>query len=470
MCYTLPKIWQGRVQKYWERVIPADFPISASTFSTKFDSKEVALAVNKLEDEIFTEDSIVKDIVPENTVVSNYIGTYNVEATPGELTLLSPEKVTSDNIVVLHYNKESNTWENVEDIQIKDGYVWGTLQSFSPIAIFEYKRDIVVMESVDGIPSGVSVVVANGNSITVSEDEDGKVTVNGCNKSIEINGETYIVGGTVDGTDVESTNVKVVNVKHSNIVSKVIAGSFFYNEEKAVRVGTVNVSMIDSTIGCLTGSSCAVRTDKVVYNISGSTMQWIGAGESWNDEKRHDVNKSNCSFASLGWAKEVVGNIVDSNIKSILFMSGNTGYFYVDKVDYTVKNTKVGYLITGGSNGGTNKATLLVDGCDVEYFQTTNRGFVNSSASKFINSKIERLFVGGDSTDNTVTGTTKNIRIDINNGISGEYTLLNGVDGGQAITFEKSQEIIEAVKVSRNVKYCIDDSLINILGTKLAIK
>ena len=69
MCYTLPKIWMGRIQKYWDRIIPSDYPASGSTFSTKFKSDEAAVAVEKMENEIHTENCVAINAIPENTYV-----------------------------------------------------------------------------------------------------------------------------------------------------------------------------------------------------------------------------------------------------------------------------------------------------------------------------------------------------------------------------------------------------------------
>lgn len=469
MCYMLPKIWMGRVQKYWERVIPSNFPVSDSTFSVKFETKEIADAVAKMEDEISTENSIVKDAIPENTVVTNYVGTYNVESEPGKLTLLSPEKVDSENIVAMHYNKESGSWEKVDNIQIIDGYVWGTLESFSPIAIFEYKNDVVLLSELEGIPSGVDILVANGNTINITETEDGKVVASTGFKDVEITNPTYVVGGSVDGSPVEKTNVMIHNVNKSGFIDKIIAGSFFFNLEKSTTVNSVNLTILNCKgVGCATGSSGSVRTNEANINIIDSEIQWIGAGESWNEVFKKDVNKPDCSFASLAWAKKVTGILKNVVISDLFFMSGNTGYFYVDDVKYMISGSKLPYLICGGSNGKTNTSSVEVIDSDINIFQSVNRGKVVSSAAKFNGCKVKNLFVGGDATDSTVTGTTDKIRIDI--GTSGEYNIVNGVDNSLPLDFDKSQKIVDAVKVSRSANINIDNNLLGILGAKYSIK
>ena len=52
MCYKLPKIWLGRIQKYWDKIMPNDYPVSDSVFALKFDTEEITAAVVKFEDEI----------------------------------------------------------------------------------------------------------------------------------------------------------------------------------------------------------------------------------------------------------------------------------------------------------------------------------------------------------------------------------------------------------------------------------
>ena len=47
--HELPKIWMGRIQKYWDKLVPSDYPISSSSFSTSFKSDAAAIAVAKME-------------------------------------------------------------------------------------------------------------------------------------------------------------------------------------------------------------------------------------------------------------------------------------------------------------------------------------------------------------------------------------------------------------------------------------
>ena len=214
--YALPKIWVGRIQKYWDKFMPTDFPKSSSEFSLKFSSAEAKDAVVEFESKLGTEESTVLDFLPENTFVTSYIGTYDVTGTPDELTLLSPEKVTSDNVIALHYVEDTDTWEKVEDISVVDGYVWGTLESFSPIAIVQYAKEIHLENSVS-VVKNLPCVVCEGNPVQVKvNDNNDIVVVNpGTGKEIEITAtNTMVVGGSIDGTPISLHQLQLQEFLH----------------------------------------------------------------------------------------------------------------------------------------------------------------------------------------------------------------------------------------------------------------
>ena len=467
MCYTLPKIWMGRIQKYWDRIIPSDYPASGSTFSTKFKSDEAAVAVEKMENEIHTENCVAINAIPENTYVSKYVGTYDVDGTPGELTLLSPEKVNSDNVVVMHLNEETGEWENVEGIQIIDGYVWGTVEKFSPFAVFEYKVNIIITDDeIEGIDAGTTKVIGNGNCITVFEKDDRVFVKVPSGEPVELTKKTIVFGGSVDGTPIEHTNVNILGVKNSAILSRVYAGSFYFNKEGCTTVDDANITVINSVVKSCGGSLGSVRANKVTINTKGSKFDFLGCGESYITSKHADMNKKNCSFGSLAWVKEAVLN-VESCIAMCIYLGGLSGYLYVHETKGFVYGGKTQYLTTGGSNGATKTAELVVDnGAIVDILQFTNRGTVDYASAKLTNSNIAKLFIAGDATDNSVDGTVNKLRLDINAG-EGEYNILLGTIGGATIT---DSECVETVKVSRNANVIVGDEVINLLGNKYIVK
>ncbi len=473
MCEVLPKIWQGRIQKYWDKIMPNDYPHSTSVFALKFNSEEETAAVKTFESQLGTEESVVKNFIPEGCVGVSYIGTYEVTATPGVKTLLSPEKVTTDKIIALHYNTETAAWEKVVDAEVIDGYIWGTLDSFSPIAVVDYRKDIHKETGIDGLVDG-TYIVCEGNIVKITE-VDGIITLKSesTGTSIILDSKCYIIGGSIDGRHVDKTSITAIGINTKNIVSKIYGGSFYWSDAETVTpatVGEVNVNITDSIgVGCVTGSSGMVRTDDVNVIINNSKISWIGCGESWNTPKKKDANTPDCSFASLAWvknAKFVLNNV----ISGLTYCSGNSGYLYVDHNDAAIVGGNHGYLISGGSNGYTKESECVVSDATVGIYQSTNRGGVGSAKASFTGCTVSHFFVGGDATDSTVTGTTDSIKCEINRADSDSYSIELGTQAGIVLTSEIAAAIVDSVKVSRSANVAIADDVVNVLGGKYIIK
>lgn len=467
--HELPKIWMGRIQKYWDKFVPSDYPVSSSTFSVSFPSDAAVVAVAKMEDEIMSESCIALEAIPENTYVSNYVGVYDVTGTPGELTLLCPEKVSSENVIAMHYNEESSTWENIENIQIIDGYVWGTLESFSPIAVFEYKRDIIVTEEPLDITANHDMyVIANGNAIKIYSDEEGKVFVVGPKQvPIEISKKACIIGGTIDGTSVESTNISIIGVDNKEIMHTIYGGSAFYDSENGTiaEVGTINLNIVNSNVRLATGSAGAVRTNHMNVTVDNSVVYGLACGASMVYGKFNlDVNgDKELSYAVPAWIKSAIYNINKSEIY-LAYLGTNAGRFFADKVICNLNQSKVDYFTTGGSNGMAGTGELVAVESTIGNFQTGNRGIVDKSISKFSNCIVEKLFVGGnDGSD--IEADTHYIKIDINAG--GNYNMLPGYNNKEVIS---TNDIIETIKVSRNANITITEEFVALLGEKYIVK
>lgn len=468
MCkYTLPKIWMGRIQKYWDKILPSNIPVSGSTFSTSFKSDEAAVAVAKMEDEVQTENCIALENLPENTFISAYVGVYDVEGTPGELTLLCPESVSSNNVIAMHYNEEADTWENIEDIQVIDNYVWGTLESFSPIAVFEYARDIEVRtEHVEGLDKVYKTfVIANGNSIKVYAEDDKVFFVGPKGEPVELTDTTCIIGGSVDGTPIEKTNVSVVGVKNRTILSKVCAGSVFVPTDDVpfTTVDSENLTILDSEIGIVNGSAGAVRTNDCNFNLQNLVCKTVGDGHCWMPDIKKDLNNTDPSFADVYWVKNAKINAKNVTC-SLFFMGGNSGYTYTNNSVAVVEDSNIEWCTTGGSNGRTDSANITLVNSKVKVFQSANRGHVGKSVAKIDKCEIENLYVGGEATDNSVTGITGSLKYDIT---TGTYNILAGSDNGVVIA---NTDIVESIKVSRSADVEIDPEFEALLGFKYVVK
>lgn len=467
--HELPKIWMGRIQKYWDKFVPSGYPISSSSFSTSFKSDAAAVAVAKMEDEIVGENCVALKVIPENTYVSNYVGVYDVEGTPGELTLLCPEKVESENVVALHYNEETDSWENIEDIQVIDGYVWGTLESFSPIAIFEYKNDVVIVDgTIDGIHKSCEcVVVANGNSIKVYGEEDKVFVVGPSGIPVEITKKANIVGGTIDGTPIESTNVSVVGVKNRDIVERIYGGSVLFNTDELpnTTVDTINVTILDSDLNLVTGSAGAVRVNTSNVTINDSVVDNVATGQSMLTGIRDtSVSGKDPDFGCNVWVKN--SNVFVSNSKIVLlFTAGNAGNQYTNNAYCKAENSQIDiFTAGGGSNGKTDFDIAELINCEIKVFQTVNRGKAGSVKTKIEKCNIEKLYIGGEAEDKTVTGTTDSVKLDIS---TGTYNFVIGTNGGELIA---TNDIVEYIKVSRSAEVTISEDLLAILGSKYIVK
>lgn len=467
-----PKCWIAAVPKFWNEEIPSDYPTeTGSEFSLNFDSKEDRLAVQEMESKLGTEESIItEEMVPEYSIVGGYLGTYNVTGVAGEKVLLSPKAVSDKAIGALafHYVVPSTeddtedtqaegegteqpvataTWEQIKDAEVVDGYVYGTVDSFSPIAVFEIKRDTFLDDQ--GKFFTRPTFIANGIAIKVYKNEEGKVCVeDGNGKITEITEETTILGGGVDGSDLDSTSISIDNVN----VDSVYVGSFCHTEERVATVKKASLKMYNVTMNRgISGSGCYTRIEDLDVAINKVKAYHIGAGECYNQTTKKDANQAFLPDLGLGancWVKNSRFVIEDSDIY-VAYASGNNGYLYVDHSEVVAKNTKFGYFIAGGSNGGTNECEVELENCTADVFQTTNRGFVRAADADLKDCTIKVCAVCGDPTDESVTGTVDSVKMDLT---GGKVSLYAGTNGGIAIDNAKANEIVEYVKIGRETE------------------
>lgn len=465
----LPKIWAGRIKKYWDKVMPANYPKSSSEFSLTFAGEEKEV-VDAFEADVATEAAAAID---EGYFASEYIATYDVTGTPGEKTLLCPEAVTPgdlEEVKALHYNEETESWDNIEDIEVdENGYVWGTLESFSPIAIILVKRDIEVL-----VPSyfpSKKFIVANGNPISVYQDDNNTIFVKNLNsgKVLEATGITHIVGGTADGTSIGSTNVNVKGVVDSSNVLVIFAGSCWYSDAEEfvpVYVKEANATITDSVIRGVTGSAGAVRTEKANIVIKNTKLYYSAScmvtinGKDCNGHADTDLTDKQ-------YLKYFNGIIDGSEIEWAYF-GGNSGYTYTHDGVLKVTNSKItGGLTCAGSNGTTNVANVEVENSEIESLQSCNRGFANDITIKVKDCTIANMFALGDANDTSVNGIAKKVKLDTD---KGTYNFAIGTQDGVAATADVVENVITSVKFSRSADLTISEQDKLLLGNKLIIK
>ena len=463
----LPKVWIAAIPKYWNASIPTDHPASSSEFSLKFETPEVQSAVKTMEENINTENSIItEDMLPENTVVGSYLGTYDVTGEPGVETLLSPEKVPANavGVLVMHLNSESNEWEKVEDAHIKDGYVYGTLESFSPIAVFVIKRDTFLAEA--GVYGKYPTFVANGVSVKVTLNENGEIVAldgNGKETIIPENGE--IIGGTVDGSDIESTSIYVgPGVK----LYRILGGSLCADHSVTIDKVSIIVDGIEIASNGLYGGSFGTRVNEVIINAKNSKLAYIAAGRSNQNDGtiKGDNEATNLGFASKGWVKNATLNLDNCEI-GVAYCACASGNSYDDHTEVNITNSKVEYFITGGSNGRTRECIVKAENCEFDNYQATNRGIVHYAKSILKNCTCPAFFVFGH-TDKDVTGDIEKVYYDIT---GGSYKLHLGKIADVPVTeHDVAAEHIDVLKISRSTELEFVDNADKILGDILRIK
>ena len=259
----LPWIKEAIIPEYWYKGIPTDYPASSSNFSLIMTEAEKE-AVKEMEENINTEESIIDpEIIPENSALGKYLGTFDVTGEAGVETLLSPVRVPSDvtGVAAYHYNEEEDKWTQIESATVKDGYVWGTLEEFSPIAVFTFRRDSYFVENDPNFKT--PVFVCAGIATKIYKDEEDKIIAeDGYGKKTEITEGTIVVGGTIDGSSLNSTSLYVGAVK----LYKIIGGSYCMTTDEAYKNHIGKIELIcdgaEST-QAITGAGVWCSADEV---------------------------------------------------------------------------------------------------------------------------------------------------------------------------------------------------------------
>lgn len=461
----LPKLWLMRIPEFWDRKVPEGYPATESVFSLTFESEEVKAAVLDMEAKLNTEESIVTiDMIPENERLGNYLGTYDVTGEPGESVLVSPVKLSEldRNVLVFHYADEA--WSQVENVEVKDGYVYATVESFSPFAVFTTRRDTFYQET--GTVFNGPTYVANGIPVVITPSEtEGNVVVTDANgKVTEVPNNAFIIGGTIDGSEVEKTSVTIKDVAESTL--GIISGSFA--EEGIVYLADANLVIKNSSVKSIGAGYYGCRLSNAYFLIENSTVTNMCAGFSrWAKGNKDSNTATTCEgLGAKAWVKNSVMDIVNSTV-SLLYGGGGSGYSYVDDVVMNIAGSKIEYLTAGGSNGKTNVTKVTITDSEVKSIHSANRGIVCDSTINVSNSVVEELAPLGR-TASDVTGTDEKVLVNLSNG--GNVTIDTGINGGIPVTKEVANECVSAIKISRTTDVTYTNGADYIYGDVIVIK
>lgn len=456
----LPKLWLQAIPRYWDKKVPSDYPETGVEFSTYFESKKVQDAVNTMESALNTEESIVKEeMITDGNALGSYVGTYDVSGTPGESVLLSPEKIdpSASGVLAFHYNKESSNWDQIKDVEIKDGYAYGKIESFSPIAVFTLKKAPYLDNEIKLSSKGYPTFVCNGVECTFKgkDNENNTVTDADCN-TYEVPVNAMVVAGTVDGTDLDFAHVTFTD--NAKIAGVVFSGSV--SEKAPVNVKKAVIDMdgygdnseeLQGTFGAA-GYNCTV--EKAVFNIKNSKFYAIGGGNTIvssfkpvdsNNIDGGDVEYDTLNLSSPCKSKDTLINIENSEADTVYGgLSSGSGYTYNAVVN--IKGGKFKVVCTGGSNGVTTNDAAYVEDTEIATFIHTNRGHDINAKSKITNSTIENLWLAADNLE-TDTGLVESVECEV---VGGKVTLNAGNYNGEAIDISKAKEIVKKLSVSKS--------------------
>lgn len=465
----LPKLWLAYIQKYWEKIAPdpTTYPITSSKFSLKFEDTDTADAVKEMEANLNTEESIITaEMVPEGRRVGAYLGTYDVKGEEGKEVLISPEKVPDDttSVLVFHYTEADGgdepvtaDWALVESAVVKDGFVYATLDHFSPIAVFALKPAPVYYNKatfeVNGVTYG-KTFVANGTPILVSE-EDGTLYITDCFGEKKEYDVKSIVGGTVDGTEVKSTSITIKDIATKDFTA--YGSSLVPDDDTKLTIDEVKITKLNcsNNKALVKNSQPNVKLKKLSVTCKDSDIYYIGTGDSIVGGR--DLNGPDQEAIGTGSpSRTIESEMYLENCSIYIFYAGGiNGRYYTDHSKVVAKNCQFGdYVTMAGSNGRTENTEFEAEDCSFGQFQTTNRGTVGSVKAKFKNCTGNNFYVAGDSTAEDVDGTIEKVAIDFT---GGAVTLGRGTLNGVLMTKEEADEVVESIKIAPSTEFSYKD-------------
>lgn len=468
----LPKCWIARIDKYWYPTMPVDYPATSTYFD--FVTGEDKAAVIDMENNLNTENSIIAaEDVPEQEAVGKYLGTYDVIGEPGELALISPNKLPDEAVGALayHYDSEADEWTKIEDVEIKDGYVYATLEEYSPIAVFGLKRAAYYDESKSQLPT--NVLVCNGVPTRVYKDEEeDKIIANAGGVLFELAEGDSVVGGSYDGTPIESTNVFVKGVK----LYYVVAGSWVHSKDnKKNHTKKAKATVVDSEVRVVTGAGIWNCVEDVEINVL-NTKITSGLGNQMsffqNNYSNPDLATSDLGLGANQWVKKSIINIKDSDVYCG-YAAGSNGNSTTLDAELIAENTKFVYACDGQSNGTVYNVKSTFTNCEVDILNSNNRGHYGDGKTILNGGNIIHTgYVLGDisESDPQMADVRGKVSYDIAASDSIESFIVGGVSNVEVTDGETAAKYIDSIKISRDSNITYDRNSDRILKDIIRVK
>lgn len=471
----LPWIKEAIIPEYWYKRIPSNYPASSSTFSFIMTEAEKE-AVKEMEANINTEESIISpEVIPEHSAIGTYLGTFDVTGEAGVETLLSPVRVPSTvtGVAAYHYNEEEDAWTQIESAELKDGYVWGTLDEFSPIAVFTFRRDSYISENDPDFKA--SVFVCAGIPTRVIKDaEDEKIyAIDGYGKKTELNESMIVVGGCIDGSSLDTTDLYVgPGVK----LNKIIGGSYCVSNDAKFKnhVGKVKlvVDGAEST-NAITGAGIWSCTDEVEIEVKNAKAGGLGCQECHRQGKTSNptLEDADKKLGANQWVKHSKITCKDSEI-TVVYAAASNGYSYTKDAEIEIDGGTYKWYCTGQSNGVVDNCSAVIANATIEYFNHVNRGHYGSGKSVVKGCTIANFSVLGDprEPDKDMADVRGTLAVDVDADTTCPDFCVGAVSNVEVTTHNEAAKYIDYVKVSRDAEITYTRNAVEILGDLLAIK
>ena len=245
---------------------------------------------------------------------------------------------------------------------------------------------------------------ANGTPISIEERQDGQAGATifweDGTKNVNVPNDVNIFGGAHNDSNVyDSTKITMNGGTVKNIFGGGLHESHVAKAEIIVNAGTVT--------GSITGGGANVL-----------------------------VNSDYCADSNLPAINSVTtvadAYITVNNGTATMVYGGGEGMSKTENTAVRINGGTFDYVTAGGSNGYTGNADLKITSGEISLVQSVNRGDLPVANMRITGGTINKLYVGGETEDTSVTGKIGKVSLDVTGG-SVVNNLYIGTSGGQKI-------------------------------------
>ena len=231
-------------------------------------------------------------------------------------------------------------------------------------------------------------------------------TVNGAKSYVGVSDKAYVFGGadgrkdavTVASTSINMTGGTIYNLFGGNFGEEGADTDFCSVVEGDVRISLSGSAAVVLNLlhGAGARNTCVngtVYMDFDGVNLSEEkTAKLYVNGGSWGNGKEGTRDIANGTMDTDAVANNVV--ITGTDSKFALIGVGPSGSAKVVNGSLSLTNCEVGNLYFGAINGVTDKSSITLNGCKVDTFCSTNRGFVGDAVANIYNTEITTFRTG----------------------------------------------------------------------------